>query len=58
MNVQHVPVFVIVSLLKHIYITFNLQIFPNTSKPFLKKIITTGEQRKINADSFQSYTNH
>lgn len=34
MNVQHVPVFVIVSLLKHIYITFILQIFPNTSKPF------------------------
>lgn len=37
MNVQHVPVFVIVSLLKHIYITFDLQIFPNTSKPFFLK---------------------
>lgn len=41
MNVQHVPVFLIASLLKHIYITLDLQVldvFPNTSKTFFKKI--------------------
>lgn len=34
MNVLHVPVFLIVSLLKHIYITLDLQVFLNTSKTF------------------------